>query len=337
MGAREIPCRPPASLADLAGERFDDIVYFGADAGRIEALQDLLAPRATIDVVLGGAAVDRPVAIDVGRIHYDLLRWVGTTGDSAADGYRRVPRTGELRPDDRVAIVGAAGPMGFMHVVRALTMGIPGVSVDAIDVDDARLAHLAAIAGPLAADAGLGARFVNSRTEPAASGAYSYVALMVPAPPLVLQALAMAAPGARVNLFAGFAVGTRASVDLNDLLARGIYMVGTSGSVIADMRAVRARLEAGQLDTNVSLDAVCGLEGVAAALAAVEARSSGGKIVVYPRLHELGMVRLDELAGRFPDVAAKLEEGRWTRAAEDALLAAAGDHHGEPAPEPSPA
>jgi hypothetical protein len=66
------------------------------------------------------------------------------------------------------------------------------------------------------------------------------------------------------------------------------------------------------------------MEGVAEALAAVEARTSGGKIVVYPALHELGLLRLAEVAERFPAVAERLEDGRWTRAAEEALLAAAG-------------
>ena len=67
------------------------------------------------------------------------------------------------------------------------------------------------------------------------------------------------------------------------------------------------------------------MDGVRDALAAVEARTSGGKIVVYQRLHEMGMIRLSELAGRFPTVAAAIHDGRWTRAAEEALLAAAGD------------
>jgi threonine dehydrogenase-like Zn-dependent dehydrogenase len=336
VGAREIATRHAARVEALADERFDDIVYFGADADRIEALQDLMAPRGTIDVVLGGASIDRPIAIDIGRIHYDLLRWVGTTGDRADDGFARVPPTGELHPGDRVAVIGAAGPMGVMHVVRALTMGIPDVRVDAIDIDDARLAHLAELAGPLADEAGLAARFVNSRTNPAAIGAYDYIGVMVPAPPLVLQAIAMAAPSARVNLFAGFPMGTLASIDLGDLLARGIFLFGTSGSVISDMEAVLARLEAGRLDTNVSLDAISGMDGVADALAAIEARSSGGKIVVYPQLHDLGLIRLSELPTRFPKVAARLADGRWTREAEEELLAEAGgdqrDHDGPTAP-----
>jgi len=88
---------------------------------------------------------------------------------------------------------------------------------------------------------------------------------------------------------------------------------------------VLAKLEAGSLDTNISVDAVAGMAGVADALAAVQARTSGGKIVIYPRLASTGMITLPELGQRLPAVAAKLDGGRWTRAAEEALLAAEGE------------
>jgi len=313
----------PSAVAPLADQRFDDIVYAGADAVVIEALQEMLATGGVLDIVLGGAEVARPVAVDVGRIHYDPIRFTGTSGSSAADGYASIPADGELRDGDRVAIVGAAGPMGFMHVIRATTLGLTDVELTALDIDDARLAHLAEIAAPLAAENRVGATFQNSRVTPPAEGLYSYVGVMVPAPALVVQAVAMAAPGARLNLFAGFAVGTRANLDLNVVIGKDLYLFGTSGSEIRDMRAVLRRLESGRLDTNVSVDAVCGMEGVAEALAAVEARTSGGKIVVYPALHDLGMVRLGDLAASLPSVAAELDHGSWNARAEAALLAAA--------------
>ena len=316
------------SFEGLAPRSFDDIVYFGADPDRIEALQDRLATRGVIDVVLGGVQVGRPVAVDVGRIHYDLLRWVGTTGSDAAEGYRLAPADGELRASDRVAVIGAAGPMGFMHVIRTATCGLPGVSLTAVDIDDARLAQLAAIAGPVAAARGIPATFLNARTAQIEPG-FDYVGVMVPAPPIVAQAVELAGPRARVNIFAGFAAGTRASLDLDAVIGRHIYLFGTSGSEIADMKVVLRKLERGDLDTNLSVDAVTGMEGVRDALAAVEARTSGGKIVVYPQLHEMGMIRLSELAERLPAVAAALHDGRWTRAAEEALLAAAGDDNGQ--------
>ena len=308
------------SVAELPAASADDVVYFGAGADRIERLQALLAPRGVINIVLGGGRVERPVAVDVGRVHYDLTRWVGTPGESAADGYRMVPPDGELRAGDRVAVIGAAGPMGLMHVIRTATSGLPGIELTAVDIDDARLSHLAGIAAPIADERGVSAAFLNSRTATLRPG-FTYIALMVPAPPLVAQAIELAGDGARINVFAGFAAGTLAAIDLNALVDKGCYLSGTSGSGIPDMQAVLAKLERGELDPNISVDAVTGMEGVSDALAAVDARTSGGKIVVYPSLHETGMIRLSELGERMPAAAAGLRNGRWTRAAEDAFLA----------------
>jgi hypothetical protein len=150
------------------------------------------------------------------------------------------------------------------------------------------------------------------------------VALMVPATPLVGQAVALAGAGCRINIFAGFANHTRADVDLDGYIARHCYFLGTSGSGIPDMKAVLRKLESGDLDTNISLDAVAGFEGVADALAAVEGRTATGKIMVYPTLPDLGLVRLSDMAVRFPSVAAELHDGGWTKAAELELLRVAG-------------
>jgi D-arabinose 1-dehydrogenase-like Zn-dependent alcohol dehydrogenase len=233
------------------------------------------------------------------------------------------PGSGELRDGERVAIIGAAGPMGFMHVIRAITSGRPGVSVSALDIDDARLAHLDEVAGPLAAARGVGFEAINSSTRQPEPG-FTRVGVMVPSPALAAGAVALAGEGAILDLFAGFAVGTTAPLDLDEMIRKRVYVVGTSGSMISDMRAVLTKLETGSLDTNISVDAVSGMAGVTDALAAVEARTSGGKIVIYPVLTDLGMVRLPDLADRFPTVAARLDDGRWTRAAEEELLAVAG-------------
>jgi threonine dehydrogenase-like Zn-dependent dehydrogenase len=303
----------------LPGAGFDDVVYFGATAAHLERLQDALAPFGVLDVVLGGRRLGRPVAVDVGRVHYDRVRWTGTTGPSAASGYASAPPDGEIRDGDRIGVIGAAGPMGVMHVVRAITSGRTGLTVTAIDIDPARLAHLAEVAGPLAREHDVRLEVIDSRSQPPAPG-FDYIAVMVPSPAIAAGAVDLAGERGRINLFAGFALGTRAPLDVDALLAKGAYLLGTSGSAIPDMRAVLTRLEQGLLDTNVSVDAVSGMEGVADALAAVEARTSGGKIVVYPALHESGLVRLSEMAAHRPSVAAALEEGRWTRAAEEALL-----------------
>jgi threonine dehydrogenase-like Zn-dependent dehydrogenase len=312
-----------AGLADLARQGFDDIVYFGAGPATIEVLQDCLAFRGLINVVTGGTTVGRAVAVDVGRVHYDLTRWTGTTGSSAAAGYSSIPSDGEVRAGDRMGVIGAAGPMGLMHVVRAASGGWKNLSITAVDIDDARLGNLERAAGPIARSHGVELTVANSRTSEVAPG-FSYIALMVPAPLLVGQAVTLAGPGCRINIFAGFASGTRAEVDLDRYIEKRCYFLGTSGSGIPDMKAVLRKVESGELDTNISLDAVTGFEGVADALQAVESRTSGGKIMVYPSLPDLGLVRVSELAERYPTVAAALDDGRWTKAAEQELLRVAG-------------
>jgi len=307
------------SLAELEPASIDDIIYFGVSAQRIEALSKLLRRDGILNTVCGGRRIGQPVTIDVGRIHYDGIRLVGTSSSSAADGYAMIPQDVELSPGDTLAILGAAGPMGFMHTIRAILSDAPDVRVEAIDIDDDRLGRLEATAGPIARRRGVDVRFVNSRrTSPGRS--FSYVALMVPSPVLLAAAVDMATEGARVNAFAGFAAGTRADVDLDAVLERRVFLFGTSGLEDSDMQTVLGRLERGELDPNASVDAVCGMAGVAEALAAVEARASGGKIVVYPELHDLALTRLADLADRLPDVAAALENGGWCRRAEDALL-----------------
>ena len=317
-----------ASLDALPASSFDDIVYFGADAAYIEQIQTLLAFRGVIDIVTAGSKIERPVAVDVGRVHYDLTRWVGTSGRSAADGYAIVPLSGELHDGDQLAVVGAAGPMGLMHVVRSISGGWRNLSVTGVDIDDARLAHLERLAAPLARDRSVELTIANSKATRVEPG-FSYVALMVPAPALVAQALSLAGHHGRINIFAGFAIGTRAEVDLNRYVAEGCYFLGTSGSGIDDMKAVLAKVERGELDTNISLDMVTGFAGFKDAMAAVETRTASGKIMVYPTLPDLGLTPLSALADRVPEAAAGLDNERWTRAAEEALLRQAGRASGD--------
>jgi hypothetical protein len=147
---------------------------------------------------------------------------------------------------------------------------------------------------------------------------------MVPVPAIASGTIDLADEGAIIDFFAGFAVGTTVPLDLDAMLRKRIYILGTSGSMISDMKAVLGRLEAGTLDTNISVYAVSGMRGVDDALGAVMARTSGGKIVIYPQLTEMGLVTLAELPQRLPEVAAALDDGRWTKAAEEALLRSAG-------------
>ncbi len=97
-------------------------------------------------------------------------------------------------------------------------------------------------------------------------------------------------------------------------------MFGTSGSTLSDMLIVLDKLAKGQLDTNISVDAIAGMAGAIDGIKAVEDRTLAGKIIVYPALVDMPLIPLERLGQTLPHVGAKLANGIWTKAAEQVLL-----------------
>ena len=319
----EVLLKTPAEVASVANESCDDIIYCGADKATLEILNDKLAGRGIMNVVLGGKKIGAPVNIGVGRIHYGMTRWTGTTGSDPAESYKNIPATGEIREKDSVVIIGAGGPMGQMHVIRAVCSGIQNISVTGTDMDDSRLESIRAKAEPFASANSVTMRMVNTAKTPLTEK-FSYFALMAPVPALVAAHIRDSKPGALINLFAGIPAPVKHELDLDTYIANRCFMFGTSGSTIRDMKIVLQKVTTGQLNTDCSVDAISGMAGATEGIAAVENRTLAGKIIVYPMLHDIGMVPLVDIHKPFPTVAAKLENGQWTKAAEQELLRVAG-------------
>jgi threonine dehydrogenase-like Zn-dependent dehydrogenase len=316
-------CEVFASLEELRGQTFDDAVYFGADAGTIEHLDRMLAPHGLLNVVLGGARIGKPVSISVGRVHYGGIRIVGTSSENAADSLGRIPPNPEIRSGEKILVIGAAGPMGVMHVIRNLCQGVPGIEVAGTDFDEQRLALLTEKAAPLARKNRLRYQSINPKENPQTPRA-SYTVLMAPVPALVAQAVEESLPNGIINIFAGIPAGVAQELNLDAYIEKGLYFIGTSGSVLADMRIVLRKVAQGSLDTNLSVGAVSGMKGAIEGIRAVENRTIAGKIIVYPMLHDLELTPLEDLAKKYPSVYAKLREGQWTREAEEELIADCG-------------
>jgi threonine dehydrogenase-like Zn-dependent dehydrogenase len=311
-------------LKALPDEGFDDIVYFGASKSTLDLLNDKLALKGIMNVVLGGKKIGAKVSVGVGKLHYGPSRWVGTTGFSAAESYKLIPPTGEIRDGDSILVVGAGGPMGQMHVVRNICAGKKNVCVTASDMDQPRLDALMRKALPMAQGNGVGLSAVNVKSQPL-EGQFSYFALMAPVGELVEDAIARSLPGGVVNIFAGIPIKVKHDLDLDTMIEKRMFVFGTSGSTIEDMMIVLQKVTAGQLNTNSSVDAISGMAGAIAGIKAVEDRSMAGKIIVYPELHDVGLIPLDQLGEHFPTVAALLDNGQWCKAAEEELLRVAGE------------
>ena len=307
------------SVAELTDEAFDDIVYFGSNKETIEVLNDKLAANGIINIVLGGETIGEEVSVGVGRTHYGMTRWIGTTSTSAAESYKNIPATGEVRPSDKALVIGAAGPMGQMHTIRLVSSGIENLSVIGTDFDDDRLVSLGEKVNSLAEERGVSLSLVNPQETPL-TDKFSYFAIMAPVGAVVAQAVKDSAEGALINIFAGIPASVKQEIDLDTYIANRCFMFGTSGSRLSDMKVVLEKVLSGQLNTDRSVDAVSGMAGAIDGIRAVEARSLAGKIIVYPQLKELPLTPLSELAGKYPTVAEKLDAGIWTKEAEKELL-----------------
>jgi threonine dehydrogenase-like Zn-dependent dehydrogenase len=303
-----------AGIAALPDAAFDDVIYFGANADTVAKLFPKVGVRGLFNIVRGGVRFGKPVLSQIGRIHYGAIRVVGTTGSDPADSMAYLPANAEIRPNDKINIIGAAGPMGTMHVIRDLCQGVPGVIVFAGDLSDERLLMLQKLSAPLAQKNKVTLRTYNPSKEKLAEK-FDYIVLMAPVPALVVQSIPSAAPRGIINIFAGIAAHVTAELDLDTYIANRLYFIGTSGSTLDDMKLVLRKVVSRQLDTNLSVAAISGLDGAIDGIRAVEKNLVPGKILVYPSCKGLKVTLLTDLAGKLP-----LKDGIWNKQAEEALV-----------------
>ncbi len=315
----DVPVKAVVNVSELADVGYDDVLYFGSDANTVESLFAKVATGGLLNIVLCGGRFGRDVVTAVGRIHYGRIRIIGTTGSDPADSMEVIPQTDEIREGDKINVIGAGGPMGMMHVIRNICQGVKGVSVFAGDLDDTRLETLTKIAAPLAQKNAVEYKVYNPAKEEIAE-LFDYTVLMAPVPKLVAASVRSAAERGLINIFAGIPATVSGEINLDTYIEKQLYFIGTSGSTLDDMKRMLEKAESGSLDTNVSVAAICGLEGATEGIRAVEDRSIAGKIVVYPACRDMGLVTLEELKVKMPQVADCLRDGLWTKEAEDKLL-----------------
>jgi hypothetical protein len=278
-----------------------------------------IAAGGLLNVVRCGAPFGRDVALPLGRVHYSGVRIVGTPGVDPAESFGAIPESGEILPGDTIDIVGAGGPMGVMHVVRTLSLGVRNVELWAADLNDDRLRGLRGTVESLAVAEQVGFHTYNPARDKGATDP-DYMVVLVPSANLVADTVKRAGHRARINIFAGMPTEEMALVDLNAYTDKGLYLLGTSGSRVEDMEAVLDRVSAGKLDTDLSVAAVCGLDGVVDGVQAMADRRLAGKIVVYPSCEGLGLTGLADLPQVCPAAAKQMQAGAWNREAESALL-----------------
>lgn len=327
-----LPADYEALSAEMTGGvGFDDIVVLNPhSAAAVSQIARRIARRGTCSLI-GSRPLDGLVQVDLGRLHYDYIAFLGAQGPDIAAAYGAARNRCELRDGGTAVFIGAGGPMGQMHVQRALELPNGPKQVIATEVSDERLQTLQDMFAPLARKNGREIFFFNPKTFPqsfydfvmqvtAGQGADDVV-VSVPVAGLMEEGDTVMKPDGMLVLFAGVPNGTMGAVNLSNVYLTNAQYTGTSGLTMNDQALVMDRRMAGTLSPGRSVAAIGGLETAVEAFNAVVEGKYPGKVVIFPQIHNLPLTSLKELKERLPQVAEKLgEDLMWTNEAEEALF-----------------
>lgn len=316
--------------ASVTGE-FDDIVVLGVlSSEKISEIAKKIARRGTMNM-LNSEPLDGLVSSDVGRLHYDYIAFIGNDGTDIADSYGEARNRCDLHPHGAAVFIGAGGPMGQMHVQRAIEQTDGPKLIIATDIVQNRLDALNERFVPLAKKHGRKLLVVNPTDID--ESMYDYVmretdglgaddvVVSVPHAGLMAESATYMNANGMLNLFAGVKNGTMADLDLSIVYLGNAQYTGTSGLTIHDQADVMKMAVAGELSTNHSVAAIGGMNAAQEGIKAMMESRYPGKIVIFPQLIDLPLMGLDKIADHLPEVAKHLgENNAWTEEAEKVLL-----------------
>ncbi len=313
------------------GAGFEDIVVLAPkSAEQVSEIARVIARRGTMNLV-GQEPLDGLAQADVGRLHYDYVAFVGTTGPDIAAAYGEARNRCELTPNGAAVFVGAGGPMGQMHVQRAIEMTNGPAKIVATEVSDERLDVLRQSFESLAKKHNVELHLFNPMTS--SQSLYDFtmsitdgkgaddVVVSVPVAPLMEEAATLMNDNGMLVLFAGVPIGTYAAVDFSKVYLHNAQYTGTSGLTIDDQASVMNSAVSGALSPDRVVAAVGGMEAAKDALKAVMDGAYPGKVVIFPQIHGLPLMGLDELKETYPEIGSKFGEGNlWNKEVESALI-----------------
>jgi len=310
---------------------FDDIVLLTPrSAALVSRAADLIAFRGTFNIV-GKQPLDGPVQVDASRIHYHYTTYIGNNSMDIAQSYGEERNRCDLLDDGTLVVVGAGGPMGQMHVQRAVEMKGGPKRIIASDVNGDRLSELEKFICPIAGKNQKEILFFNPNSADQSLKVFlkgvnnnqlaDDVVVCVPSGPLMEASFKLAGPNGMLVLFAGAAVGTKMSIDISNIYLNNQQLTGTSGSTLNDQRKVIQNTLDKHLSPILSVAAVGGMEAALDGLDAMMTGKYAGKVVIFPQVTGFPLTGLNVMHEHYPDIAKKLGENyAWTLEAERTLI-----------------
>ncbi len=284
----------PLSDEKTAGNGFDDIIVLGTPSPALAEALGGIAAHNGVMAISAEKPIGEAIKIDVGRVHYDYIDFVGTTSTRVADAYVN-SRDSKLKPGGTAWFIGAAGPMGQMHVQRAVRDKNGPKKMLCTDVDNDRLNYLRDAVIAEAEARGVEVVFMNPMEagQPAVDAeiarmtsdkGFDDIIVLAPVAALIAGSVKYLGQGGLMNIFAGVPRGTIATMDLSVTYAKGNRFVGSSGSRPQDMVDTLHYTEDKELPTKNSMAAVGGIDAMFEGLVAVKTAKFPGKTVIFPQI-----------------------------------------------------
>ncbi|MCD6356432.1 MAG: hypothetical protein J7L66_04010, partial [Anaerolineaceae bacterium] len=321
---------PFREVMDL-DEKYDDILTLDCPANIINSLSKKLG-KGSIFAICNEDPLEEQIEVDMGNLHYDNIVYVGTTSLNISEAFQSHPIRANLQPGGNAWFLGAGGPMGRMHVQRAIELNKKPKRIFATNRGLKRLRALRDSFSNLAQEKRVEFAAYSPTEEEEeyglfikkvySEGGFDDIVVLVANPKVVEDAVPYLAKGGVLNLFAGVNRGVKARIDAWNIYGpRQIRLIGYSGSGLDDQRMVVEKAISGELMPEKSVAVVGGFTQIPDGIRAMQSKLYPGKIVIYPHVLNYPLTLLEEFREKDREIYDVLGDGKtWTAEAEAIFL-----------------
>ncbi|GAH87173.1 unnamed protein product, partial [marine sediment metagenome] len=225
-------------------------------------------------------------------------------------------------------IIRAGGPMGHMHVQRAIFKKYPPKKIVATNRQSDRIWNIQKRFKDIAKSKKIDLvcykqkdfsrkQFSEILKKETNYKGFDDIIVLASSVEAVKDALNFIAEGGTINIFGGIPKGNFVKILSRKICSEKIRIIGSSGSNISDMKKTLTKVEGKKINTNNSVFAIGGINSLKKALLNVSKGVFPGKVVIFPQIENLDLTRVDEIKKKIPFIQKKLKNGLiWTKEAE---------------------
>ena len=313
------------------GQGFDDIILLDPQSARqVEKLITLVNRGGLINLV-GTRPLEKEAIIDPQRIHYDFISLVGTTEQDISTSYGVEKNRSELKEGGTVIFLGGGGPIGQMHLQRAIMRKNGPTTILVSEINQERITFLtnrfSAQAHSLKKNLIVfnpeehGSDLRKCINKIVGGAEVDDVVVLAPTAEVINQAACLVQDDSLINLFAGTPAGICMAIDLSKVYLGNLQITGASGLSFNNIQEAYHLALNEEIDLNAAVAAVGGMMAAQEAIQATQERRYPGRIIIYPQLEDLPLLSMSDLVGRYPLLETLLgQRDLWTREAEAKLF-----------------